>query len=376
VNIGPPGNLTYSTNNTVYILGCTIHPNTPTYSGIVDTWSINPELPAGLNFDTSTGIISGAPEVESPETIYTVTASNTTGYTDIDLKIIATSETFNMIYIPASKFFIGTEDDNSADIQYAYFIGETEVTYKLWYTVYMWSISNGYIYNFSVFPREGNYGNEQLCMLPFGNEPVTYINWYHVIVWTNALTEYYNNFNNTNFKCVYFENGYIIKDVTQLTSYSDITADQGANGFRLPTSLEWELAARYINDNNNDGDIMDPGEYYYGYSVSGSISIERNSIEAVAHFAPEEYLYTTRTLDVKSKLPNALGIYDMSGNVEEMVFDNWPNRWTDGTRPYLIKGGCCNIYYRTIGGYKYNNAEDQNEKRTTTRGFRIARNYN
>ena len=51
---------------------------TPTDTGgTVVTWSINPSLPNGLNFDTSTGEISGTPTVVSASATYTVTAENT-----------------------------------------------------------------------------------------------------------------------------------------------------------------------------------------------------------------------------------------------------------------------------------------------------------
>ena len=43
------------------------------------SWSISPTLPSGLNFDTSTGAISGNPSVVSPQTSYTVTATNAGG---------------------------------------------------------------------------------------------------------------------------------------------------------------------------------------------------------------------------------------------------------------------------------------------------------
>lgn len=42
-------------------------------------YSIFPELPAGLNFDTATGIISGTPTAISPASDYTITASNIEG---------------------------------------------------------------------------------------------------------------------------------------------------------------------------------------------------------------------------------------------------------------------------------------------------------
>ena len=48
---------------------------------------ISPALPAGLNFDETTGIISGTPTVSSAATIYTVTAYNSTGKTSKTITI-------------------------------------------------------------------------------------------------------------------------------------------------------------------------------------------------------------------------------------------------------------------------------------------------
>ncbi len=47
--------------------------------GAVDSYSISPDLPAGLSIDTSSGEISGTPTVVAGEQIYTITATNTTG---------------------------------------------------------------------------------------------------------------------------------------------------------------------------------------------------------------------------------------------------------------------------------------------------------
>ena len=53
---------------------------TPTYEGgTVTSWSITPQLPAGLTFSTSSGTISGTPTVITQSTTYTVAASNTGG---------------------------------------------------------------------------------------------------------------------------------------------------------------------------------------------------------------------------------------------------------------------------------------------------------
>ena len=52
---------------------------TPTYSGgVITSWTVTPSLPIGLSLD-SNGIISGTPTVVTPQTVYTITGSNTGG---------------------------------------------------------------------------------------------------------------------------------------------------------------------------------------------------------------------------------------------------------------------------------------------------------
>lgn len=89
VNDVAPTGLTYSTNPAVYTKGSTIASNTPSTSGggAVVSYVIFPALPTGLNFNTSTGVISGTPSALSTTTAYTVTATNTGGNTPATVTI-------------------------------------------------------------------------------------------------------------------------------------------------------------------------------------------------------------------------------------------------------------------------------------------------
>jgi 6-phosphogluconolactonase (cycloisomerase 2 family) len=83
-----PTNLTYSANPVTYTKGVAIVFNTPSSSGgAVVSYSVAPALPAGLAFNTSSGVISGTPTVLAPVATYTVTATNSGGSTAASVSI-------------------------------------------------------------------------------------------------------------------------------------------------------------------------------------------------------------------------------------------------------------------------------------------------
>ncbi|MBP5437033.1 MAG: SUMF1/EgtB/PvdO family nonheme iron enzyme, partial [Treponema sp.] len=99
-----------------------------------------------------------------------------------------------------------------------------------------------------------------------------------------------------------------------------VTCDFSADGYRLPTEAEWEYLAR-------GGNISNSGQTEY----SGS-----NDIEAVAWYGKNSG-YDTH--EVKTKAPNALGLYDMSGNVAEWCWDRWTDTITAGTPSAGVSSG-------------------------------------
>ena len=173
----------------------------------------------------------------------------------------------------------------------SYYIGETEVTQALWMAV-MGS-------NPSELPSTGTSVALEMSSLYRAVDiyPVENVSWYN---------------------CQTF-----IKKLNQLTGRK----------FRLPTEAEWEFAARGGNKSK-------------GYKYSGS-----NTIGDVAWYDVNS---GETTHPIKDKAPNELGIYDMSGNVEEWCQD-WYGDYSSSaqTNP---KGPTSGSYRVRRGGSWYFNA--------------------
>jgi hypothetical protein len=87
VSAAPPTNLAYPQTSIAATIGQAISADTPTVTGTVTTYSINPALPAGLNINTTTGAITGTPTTVTAQATYTVTAANSFGSTTATVQI-------------------------------------------------------------------------------------------------------------------------------------------------------------------------------------------------------------------------------------------------------------------------------------------------
>jgi hypothetical protein len=86
VNDIAPSALSYNSPN-VFTKNTAIPNLNPTVTGTVISYSVAPALPNGLSLNTATGVISGTPTVVAANATYTVTATNSGGFTTFGIQI-------------------------------------------------------------------------------------------------------------------------------------------------------------------------------------------------------------------------------------------------------------------------------------------------
>ena len=330
------------------------------------------------NFTGWATMADGSGKVYASGQTFNVSSSNITLYalwvefraTDYTIAGI----TFAMTAVPAITIFpTGTDDSGTGSVSNPYWIAQTQVTYELWSKVYEWATSNGY-----TFANVGVEGSNDTGGTGMTNQhPVTKINWRDAIIWCNALTEYYNAQNGTSYACVYCTDITYGTPIRSADNSKTITTAAGtednpcvnsnAKGFRLMTSNEYELAARWRgSDSTNTVSGYSNPYFTKGNSLSGAITYfndvtgSPNYAGKLANNAVAVYSYywdgsdwvdtgVWCTAQVASKSANALGLYDMSGNVNQLCFDWFNNIYREA------KGGCCfsKAEYLQVG-YTYN----------------------
>lgn len=228
---------------------------------------------------------------------------------------------FMMKLVESGSFMMGATlfgyTVHQVNITNNYYIGETEVTQGLWYAV-------------------------------TGLSPTTDHNWFSIELGDDYAAYFISYFDANDF-------------LTQLNTLLESQLPSGMK-FRMPTEAEWEYAAKGGNKTQGykyaGGDNIDDVAWYTGNSLS--------SFGFLIH-------------PVKQKKPNELGLYDMSGNVEEWCYDwygDYPaEEQTDPQGPatgtYRVYRGSCSAGPETncrvdCRGYWYPSENNSNN------GFRLA----
>jgi formylglycine-generating enzyme required for sulfatase activity len=235
-----------------------------------------------------------------------------------------------MVRVAGGVFWMGSREGAYAANERAhettvgqFYISETEITQEIWVSV-MGS-------NPSQFPG--------------ADRPVDNVSWFDAVQFCNALSEWER-----------LTPAYTIDG-------DRVSWDPKANGYRLPTEAEWEYAARGGVRGAITAEPLTRVYYAGGENADEVGWYDKNSGRA--------------SKPVKGKDPNTLGLYDMSGNVWEWVWDCYasypcnPMAEPEGRINRVLRGGAwftpvnlLRVTYRfwNIPAFKAN-----------TVGFRVAR---
>lgn len=194
--------------------------------------------------------------------------------------------------------------------------------------------------------------------------PVESVNWFNAIEYCNrrsikeGLTPVYTYYN----QGTHPDNWQIGWDRSAANS-ANIICDWEADGYRLPTEMEWMWAAMGGNKSN-------------GYVYSGSDSPN----EVAWH-----HQLSGHPRPVGSKKPNELGIYDMSGNAAEWCWDTY-GEYPDGsfhnptgapgTGNAVVRGGSVHNEFRDCAvnvRKSFSRTYNYPEQPKTVIGFRVVR---
>jgi formylglycine-generating enzyme required for sulfatase activity len=222
-----------------------------------------------------------------------------------------------MALIPAGAFTMGDafNDANASELPLhkvyvsAFYMDRYDVTKLMWDGVYQWAVQHGYSFDNAGLGKAADH-------------PVHSVNWYDAVKWCNARSEkeglavcYYTTVS----RAVVYRAGQI--DLT------NSCVNWAANGYRLPTSAEWEKASRGGAEGHrfpwSDADTISHirANYYsssrYPYDVSPTRGYHPKFNDGVPPY----------TNPVGYFPPNGYGLYDMAGNIWQWCWDRVSSGW-------------------------------------------------
>ncbi len=207
----------------------------------------------------------------------------------------------------------------------SFYMETREVSWALWKEVYLWATENGYIFS----------GDIQYVGGTGDTYPVHGVTYFDAIIWCNARSEMSG-----------LDPCYVNEKKVPVRVGRPNACDYSNNGYRLPTVLEWEYAARGGTSTR----------FYWGDTIShdkanylGGPEEYDNAPKGSLHpkYRKSNNIWGTDicTSPIGSFDANEFGLFDMAGNVCEWTMSGHRSRYR------VVKGGSwrCQSRFVRIG---------------------------
>ena len=197
-----------------------------------------------------------------------------------------------LVYVPAGSFQRDDDPENISVITQSFYMSEHQITQSQFEAI------------MEVNPSNFSTGDDAK------DRPVDSVSWYDAIAFANklsieeGLTPVYSVSTVSDWAALTYEQ--IPTSIN--TDWNNATADWDADGYRLPTEMEWMWAAMGANQDAQPGAIQD-GINRTGYSKPFAGHDGTNSIDDYAWYLDNIDTGNGRTTPpVGTKLPNELGL--------------------------------------------------------------------
>ncbi len=214
------------------------------------------------------------------------------------------------------------------------------------------------------------------------SRPVEGVTWYDALYFCNLLSV------REGYRVAYVINAPRVQDGHIVAA--DVSLVAKSNGYRLPTEVEWEFAARggkpkspvwnylyagqdsqarYAAEAPDLDSAADAFAWYQFNTCSGGVTVDGSLLEGAKGWGAHQ---------VGLKRPNSLGLYDMSGNVWEWCWDRYAVIDEDTPAEGASIGDlrCCRggaWYCAASCGCVARRGGDITDRRSTYIGFRVVR---